>query len=109
MTSQQVTKYQSSYGKIIDFSKFKDKRPFFQKLIKIQVETPTFDTYYIVKNVVYKEKQILALKKEMCSNTIFLVEAKIIDSQLKYISMLPNECLGEICGIFFTESVLINH
>jgi hypothetical protein len=109
MTNQQVTKYQPSYGKIIDFTKYKDKRPFFQKLVKIQVETPTLDTYYIVKNIVYNEKQILALKKEIDSNSIFLVEAKIVDGQLKYISMISNECLCEISGMFLTESVLINH
>lgn len=107
MNSQRITKKQSSYGKIIDFAKHKEKRPFFQNPIKIQVETPTFDTYYMVKNVVYKEKQILVLKKEMDSNTLFLVEAKIIDGQLKNISMLPNEYLGEISGMF-TEPVMIN-
>ena len=108
MRSQRISKNQSSYGKIVDFKKYKEKKPFFQKPIKIQVETPTFDIYYMVKNVVYKEKQILILKKEMDSNTIFLVEAKIIDGQLKNISMISNEYLGEISGMF-TESLLINH
>lgn len=109
MTSQQDTKYQPSYGKIIDFTKYKDKRPFFQKLVKIQVETPALVTYYIVKNIVYNEMQILALKKEIDANTIFLVEAKIKDGQLKYISRISNECLSEISGMFLTESVLVNH
>ncbi|MDF2557302.1 MAG: hypothetical protein K0R71_1130 [Bacillales bacterium] len=107
MVREYIAKKQLSTNKIIEFTKYKEKRPFYQKPIKIHVDTPTFDTYYMVKNVVYKGNQILALKKEMDSNTIFLVEAKIMDGQLKNISMLSNEQLGEVSGLF-AESLSIN-
>jgi hypothetical protein len=99
MIRQEFMRDQLTYGKIYDFKEYKQKKPFFQKPIKITVETPTYDTYYMIKNVVYKEKQILALKKEMEPNTIVLVEAKIKDGQLKYISMLPDEYISEISGM----------
>lgn len=101
----QVTEIQSS-GKIIDFIKYKEKRPYFQKPIKIVVETPIFETYYMLKNVVYREKQILALKKDMHSHTIFLVEAKISDGQLIKLIKLPNDYLTKVSELISEELFL---
>lgn len=78
---------------------YKNKKPFFNKPLKITIDNPIKDTYYLVKNVVYKEMQILALKKEQDEKIIVIVEAKIMDGQLKYISMVPDEFLGDISGI----------
>ncbi|NRD79402.1 hypothetical protein HPT25_18735 [Bacillus sp. BRMEA1] len=86
-------------NKVYNFIEYKKNKPFFLKPMKIMVETPEKDTYYLIKNVVYKGKQILALKKDNDPNTIILVEANIHDGQLKYISMLPDEYVKDICGI----------
>ncbi len=67
--------------------------------MKITMGNPTNDTYYLVKNVVYKGKQILAMKQILDSNTIILVEAKIEDGQLIHISKLSEEFLGDISGM----------
>lgn len=99
MIQQDIMRDQLTCGKIYNFVEYKQKKPFFQKPVKITVETHPNDTYYLIKNVVYKEKQILALKNEMDPNTIILVEAKIKDGKLKYISMLPEEYLGDISGM----------
>jgi hypothetical protein len=78
---------------------FKKLRPFFVKPIKITMGYPINDTYYIVKNVVYKGKQILAMKQKKDSNTIILVEAKIKDGKLVHISKISEDVLGDISGM----------
>lgn len=75
---------------------YKNRKPFFRKPIHITVSTTMNESFFMVKNVVYKGKQILALKKEQNPNTIILVEAKIEDGQLKSILMLSAEYLGDI-------------
>jgi hypothetical protein len=78
---------------------YKIPKPFLLKPIKITVGNPLNDTYYMVKNIVYRKKQILALKREEDQNTIILVEAKIADGQLKYLSMLSDEVLNKVSKI----------
>ncbi len=66
------------------------------KPIKITIDVPIRDTFFMVKNVVYKEKQILALKKEQDPNTIVLVEATIENGKLSYVSRIPDEYIYDI-------------
>lgn len=75
---------------------FKKKKPFFKNPINITIGNPINSTYHMVKNIVYNEKQILALKTDRDSDTIVLVEAKIENGQLTQISRLPEEFLGNI-------------
>lgn len=86
----------NSNGKIYDFMEFKNNRPFFTQPFKIQVENPTNETYFMVKNLVYNKKQILALRKEQDPNTIVLVEAGIENGQLMHLLMIPDEYIGDI-------------
>ncbi|CAH2712894.1 hypothetical protein BACCIP111895_00027 [Neobacillus rhizosphaerae] len=86
-------------GKLYNFMEYKKMKPYFVKPIKITMGNPINDTYYLVKNVVYKGKQILAMKQILDSNTIILVEAKIEDGQLIHISKLSEEFLGDISGM----------
>jgi len=81
---------------LYQFRDYKKKQPFFKSPIKISIDTPLGDTYYMVDNVVYREKQILALKKHQESRTIYLVEATIEDGQLASISKLSDEYLAEV-------------
>lgn len=90
----------SKSASIYNFMDYKRKKPFFRQSLKIRIASPIQDTYYMVKNLVYEGKQILALKKEHDPNTIVLVEGKFIDGQLVNISMIPEESLGEISRIF---------
>ncbi|MDQ0199559.1 hypothetical protein [Neobacillus ginsengisoli] len=87
-------------GMLYNFMEFKKKKPFFKNPIKITIGNPLNDTYYMLKNIVYNEKQILALKKEQDSNMIVLVEAKIEDGQLIKISRLPDDFIGGISWMF---------
>ena len=96
MIRQQFSTDEHMNGKLYNFIEFKKKKPFFLKPIIITVGNPINETFYMLENVVYKDKQILALKQEQDSNTIVLVEANIEDGQLIHISMLPNESLGDI-------------
>lgn len=96
MNRQQVLSSQRMNGPLYDFMEYKKWKPFYRKPIKITIGNTINDTYYMVKNVVYQGIQILALKKEQDSNTIFLVEGKIEDGKLTYISMLSDEFLGDI-------------
>jgi predicted RNA methylase len=96
MNQQQVMSSERMNVRIYDFMEYKKKQPFFMKPIKITIGNPINDSYYMVKNVVYKGKQILGLKQEQNPNTIVLVEAKIVDGQLIHISKLPDELLRAI-------------
>lgn len=100
MIQQQGITDNRMYGKLYNFIEYKNGKPYFEKPIKITIGNPINDTYYLVKNVVYKEKQILAMKQKQDSNTIILVEAKIEDGQLIHISKLSEEFLGDVCGLF---------
>lgn len=86
-------------GNLYSFSEYKKKKPFFKKPLKISVGSSFVETYYMVNNVVFNEKQILALRKERDSQIVFLVEAIIEDGQLTCISKLPEEELGELATI----------
>jgi hypothetical protein len=97
MFQQQLMTGKQLSRKVYDFMEFKRNKPFFRNPMKIAVGNPLNDSYYMVKNVFYKEKQILALKKEQDSYTIVLVEAKIENGQLTTLSMLSPEFLGEVC------------
>jgi hypothetical protein len=83
-------------GKIYNFMEFKKMKPFFLKPIKITIGNPLNGTYYMVENVAYKGKQILAMKQKQDSNTIILVEATIEDGQLIHISKVSEEIFGDI-------------
>ncbi|MEH7253886.1 hypothetical protein V7111_17320, partial [Neobacillus niacini] len=67
--------------------------------IKITVGNPINDTFHMVKNIVYKEKQIFALKREEDQTNIILVEATIECGQLKCISRLSDDVLTEVIKI----------
>jgi hypothetical protein len=83
-------------GKIYNFLEYKNKKPFFLDPINIKVGNPINETYLLVKNVVFKEKQILALRRERDTNTVILVEAKIENGELTYISKLRDEYFGDV-------------
>lgn len=105
MVKQQTMTEDHGNGNIYHFLEYKRKKPFFIKPMKITVGDPINDTFYMVENVIYKGKQILALKKEHDRNTIVLVEAKIENGQLIYISKLTEEFLGDISRIFEAQMV----
>lgn len=101
MKLQKTTKKNNqSLGKLYQFIDYKKRQPFFRKPIKILMGSPINETFYMVENIVYEGKQILALKQENNLNTIVLVEAKIEDGQLKQVSRISNEFLSEIQGMF---------
>ena len=83
-------------GKLYHFMEYKKKTPFFKTPIKIMIDDPIFEPYYMVKNVVYEEKQILILKKEKDPNTIVLVEAIIEDGKLTFISRLSDQVVKDV-------------
>jgi hypothetical protein len=96
MFLQQLKTDECVNRKILDLMEFKKKKPFFKHPIKITIGYPINCTYYIVKNIVYMGKQILAMKQENDTNTIVLVEGTIENGQLTCISMLTEECLGDV-------------
>jgi hypothetical protein len=96
MSRQQILSSERMNGKLYEFMEYKKWKPFFRQPIKITIGNKINDSYYMVKNVVYKEKQILALKKEQDPNTIILVEGTIEDGKLLYISMISDEFMGDI-------------
>jgi len=100
MIQQQGITDNRRYGKLYNFMEYKKVKPYFEKPIKITMGNPINDTYYLVKNIVYKGKQILAMKQKQDSNTIILVEAKIVNGQLIHISRLSEEFLGDVCVMF---------
>lgn len=83
-------------GNLYDFVEYKKKKPFFKNPINIKIGNPINESYFLVKNVVFKEKQILALQREWDTNTVILVEAKIENGQLTYVSMLQDEYFGDV-------------
>lgn len=99
MFLQQFKTDERANSKILNLMEFKMKKPFFKHPIKITLGYPINCSYYIVKNVVYMGKQILAMKQENDTNTIVLVEGKIENGQLTCISMLTEECLGDVSKI----------
>ncbi|QCJ42391.1 hypothetical protein FAY30_10990 [Bacillus sp. S3] len=99
MTWQQSIHDNPKQGKLYHFMEYKKKKPFFQKPIKIMIEDSIKEPYYLLKNVVYKEKQILVLKREKEPDTIILVEAIIKDGQLHYISKLSDKMLRDITSM----------
>ncbi|MEH7505253.1 hypothetical protein V7152_25180 [Neobacillus drentensis] len=96
MFLQQIKTDERVNSKILDFLEFKKKKPFFMKPIKVTIGYPINCSYYIVKNVVYMGKQILAMKEENNNGTIVLVEGKIENGQLTCVSMLSEECMGDV-------------
>lgn len=97
MKLQKTTKKDKEiYGKLYSFIELKKRQPFFKKAMKIMLGSPINETYHMVENLVYEGKQILALKQENNLNTIVFVEAKIEQGQLKSVSMISEEFLGEI-------------
>ncbi|MFJ7726545.1 hypothetical protein ACIQXV_10295 [Neobacillus sp. NPDC097160] len=98
MTHQQVMD-KRTYGQLYNFMEYKKMRPFFVKPIKITMGNPINETYYLVKNVVYKGKQILVMKQKKDSKTIMLVEAEIKDGKLIHVSMVSEEVLVEVSGM----------
>jgi len=96
MIRQQIGKEKQSIGKLYDFIEFQKRKPFFHESLNITVGPPINETYIMVKNVVYKEKQILILRKRQDSRTIILVEAVLKDGQLQYISKLSDDFIQDI-------------
>lgn len=96
MFLQQVKTEERVNHKILDFLEFRKKKPFFMKPVKVTIGSPINSSYYIVKNVVYMGKQILAMKEELDTTSIVLVEGTIENGQLTCISMLSEECLGDV-------------
>jgi hypothetical protein len=96
MIQQQLKTIKKTDGKLYDFMEHKKKKPYFMKPIKITVGNPLNNTYYMIKNVVFEEKQILALINEQDLGTIILVEAKMEDGQIKCISRLSEEFMVEV-------------
>lgn len=85
------------HGQIYNYFDYKRNKPYFKYPIKITVGSNHVNgTYYMLKNIVYKGKQILALRKEQEPNTIFLAEGEIKDGQLQYLMKLPDDSLSEI-------------
>lgn len=100
MIRQKANLQSGNNCKIFDFIEFRRNKPFFLKPIKITVGNPINTSYSMVKNLVYKGKQILALKQEQQPDKIFLVEAKIENGQLIHISMVPDHIIGDISRMF---------
>lgn len=105
MVRQQTRTYDHKNGNIYNFIEYKRKKPFFDKPMKITVGDPINDTYYMVENVFYKGKQFLALNTEHDRNTIVLVEAKIENGKLMYISKLTEDVLVDISSIFEAQMI----
>jgi hypothetical protein len=106
MIQQQVISGEQTIGTLYDFAEYKKWKPFFKKPIKITIGNTINESYFMVKNVVYKGIQVLALKKEQDPNTIILVEGKIENGKLIYISMLSDEYLGDIGSMWGTYDTL---
>ncbi|MCM3569597.1 hypothetical protein [Neobacillus mesonae] len=100
MTWRQYIKDKSTKGNLYHFIEYKKNKPFFQQPLKITVDDDITHTYYMVRNIVYRDKQILAMKKDDDPNTIILVEAVIEGGQLKYITMLPDPILKDVSVLF---------
>lgn len=91
------SKNKSITGQIFNFVEFQKKKPFFRKPMKITLGHPINQNYIMVKNILYKEKQILFLKQERdARGTIVLVEAKLKDGKLQSISKLSQESIRDV-------------
>lgn len=93
-----------SSGRIYDFQAYRKRKPFFQKPMKITLGEPINDTYSMVKNIQFNEKQIFAMKSEHDSHTIILVEATLKDGRIHSVSKLSQENIDEIRSIFETSN-----
>jgi uncharacterized protein (DUF1919 family) len=91
-----ISKNNCLTGQVFDFVEFQKKKPFFRKPMKITVGHPINQTYIMVKNILYKEKQILFLEQEKDAGTIVLVEAKLKDGKLHSISKLSQESIKDV-------------
>ncbi|NMD69087.1 hypothetical protein HHO41_02215 [Bacillus sp. DNRA2] len=88
-------------GQLFDFSEFKKNKPFFTKPMSITVgQDSQIETYFLLKNIVYKGKQILALRNEQEPCTILLAEGKIDNGKLQCLIKLPEDSLSEITALF---------
>jgi hypothetical protein len=96
MIQEESKKNRKINGRIIDFMEYKKKKPFFTPPMKIDVGNPINETYQLVKNIQYKDKQIIAMRKEDDPKTIIVVEAKIQDGKIEDISMVPETLLEEL-------------
>src|SRR5919205_1262216 len=76
MDQQHVLNAKRLTGGIFDFMEYKKKKPFFPKPFKLRLGSPINETFYMTKNIVYMEKQILILTKEPESEDRILGEAK---------------------------------
>ncbi|WEG11241.1 hypothetical protein PU629_13830 [Pullulanibacillus sp. KACC 23026] len=106
MIHQKVTNNEQKNGRVYYFVDFQKKKPFFLRPVKMTVGDPLNHTYLLVKNVVFQEKQILALKNEQSPETIVLVEAHIEEGQLKYISKLSNEVMVNVSQLLMKTNSL---
>jgi hypothetical protein len=78
---------------------YKKDKAFFTPPMKISVGNPINETYQLIRNFKYKEKQIIAMRKEEDPETIILVEVTIIGGKLKSISMVSDKLLEELTQI----------
>lgn len=83
-------------GRIIDFMEYKKNKPFFTPPMEINVGYPINETYQLIKNIQYKDKQYIAMRKKNDLKTIFIVEATINGGELKNISMVSDTLLEEL-------------
>jgi hypothetical protein len=96
MTRQQKVKDKPIQGKLYHFFDYKKMQPFFQLPTRIFIDDPVTHSYDMIKNFVYRDKQILMLKTEEDPSTIVLAEAIIEDGQLLYLSRLPEMILKDL-------------
>ena len=96
MMEQAVQQKKHVETNIYYFEDYHCQKPFFKQNVKIKVGAAAEDTYYLLKNIVYKQKQILALKRDHENHTVFLVEARIQNGKLTHILQLSEEHQTEI-------------
>ena len=95
MVYQQVVP-KRKMGIIYNYIDYKKRAPFFREPKRITLATSPNESYLLVKNIVYKEKQILALKNEQLPDVIFLVEAIIDNGKLISVSKLPDDYINSV-------------
>ena len=96
MIEQAVQQKKHVDHNIYYFKDYHCHKPFFKKNVKITVGITAADTYYLIQNIVYQQKQILALSREEDAHTVYLVEARIQNGQLTHILQLSEEYQSEI-------------
>lgn len=100
MKKQRSTNFCKS-GQLYDFNEFRKNKPFFTKPMSITIgQYPLIQTYFLLQNLVYKGKQILALTNELEPFTILLAEGKIENGQLQSLIKLSEDSLSEITALF---------